>query len=220
MTFLVKICGLSDEATLDVALEAGADMIGLVHFPPSPRHVELQKAQDLAARARGRAAIVALTVDADDALMDAVIAAIEPDCLQLHGKESPEQVAALAARHGRPVMKALGISTPADVARAAAYAPVCERLLFDAKPPKDATRPGGLGATFDWELLDALDPAVRFMLSGGLNAETVAAAIAATRCEGVDVSSGVEAAPGIKDPDRIRAFIVAARDAAAVRSLS
>ncbi len=220
MGFLVKICGLRDEAALDAALEAGADMIGLVVFPPSPRHLDPARARDLAARARGRAGIVALTVDADDALMDAIVETVRPDVLQLHGMESPERTADLARTHGRPVMKALGISTAGDVARAADYAPHCARLLFDAKPPKDATRPGGLGKAFDWHLLEALDPAARFMLSGGLDAASVAAAIAATRCEGVDVSSGVESAPGVKDPDRIRAFVAAAREAAALRSVS
>ncbi|PLX38096.1 MAG: phosphoribosylanthranilate isomerase [Hyphomicrobiales bacterium] len=218
MGFLIKICGLSDEASIDTAIGAGADMIGLVIFPPSPRNVSLEVARRLADHARGRTEIVALTVNADDALMDAVVEAIRPDCLQLHGKESPQHTAELGRRYGLPTMKALGISNAEDVARAGLYAGSCTRLLFDAKPPKDATRPGGLGATFDWRLLDALDPAVGFMLSGGLDTNNVADAIAATRAEGVDVSSGVESAPGIKDPDKIREFVAAARAAAVQRS--
>jgi phosphoribosylanthranilate isomerase len=215
MTLLVKICGLSTPATLDVALEGGADLVGFVFFAPSPRNVGIEDAHALGARVRGRAGKVALSVDANDALLDAVVAALKPDMLQLHGKESPERVTALKARHGLPVMKAIPVETLADLAAIARYATVADRLIFDARAPREATRPGGLGKPFDWRLLQNLDPGVPFMLSGGLDAGNVAEALRLTRAPGVDVSSGVERAPGEKDPDRIRAFIRAAREAAA-----
>jgi phosphoribosylanthranilate isomerase len=215
MTLLVKICGLSTPATLDVALEGGADLVGFVFFAPSPRNVGIEDAHALGARVRGRAGKVALSVDANDALLDAVVAALKPDMLQLHGKESPERVTALKARHGLPVMKAIPVETLADLAAVARYATVADRLIFDARAPREATRPGGLGKPFDWRLLQNLDPGVPFMLSGGLDAGNVAEALRLTRAPGVDVSSGVERAPGEKDPDRIRAFIRAAREAAA-----
>jgi len=211
----VKICGLKDEAALDAALGAGAEMVGLVLFPPSPRHLEPAVAGRLAARARGKAEVVLLTVDADDATLEAAIAAIRPDWLQLHGGESPERVGAVRRRFGRPVMKALGIRGAEDLAATAAYAGVADRLLFDAKPPKDAARPGGNGLAFDWRLMRRLDPGMPFMLSGGLAVETVAEAIRIARPLGVDVSSGVERAPGEKDPALIAAFVAAARAGAA-----
>ena len=214
MSLIVKICGLKTDDALEAALDAGADMIGLVFFAKSPRHVELEVAARLAEKARGRAEVVALTVDPDDALLGTVMETVAPDWLQLHGKESPERVAEIGARFGRPVMKALGISSADDLARATAYAGIADRLLFDAKPPKQATRPGGLGETFEWSLLDTLDPAVDFMLSGGLDAANVAEAVRRTRAIGVDVSSGVERAAGEKDADMIRAFVAEARAAA------
>lgn len=214
MTLLIKICGLSTPETLDVALDAGADMVGFVFFPASPRHVALADAPGLAARVSGRALKVALTVDADDASLDAIVAALKPDLLQLHGHETPERVSAVRRRFGLPVMKALPIATAADLAAIPLYAAVADRLLFDAKPPKDATRPGGLGRPFDWHLLERLETPVPFMLSGGLDAGNVAEALRITRAPGVDVSSGVERAPGEKDPEKIRAFIRAARAAA------
>ncbi|WP_181708006.1 phosphoribosylanthranilate isomerase [Chthonobacter rhizosphaerae] len=204
-----KICGLSTPEALDWAIDAGADGIGLVHFPKSPRHVPLEALPALAAHARGRAAVVLLTVDADDALLDALVAAAAPDILQLHGRETPERVAAVRARHGRPVMKALGIGTADDLAAAGAFESVADLLLFDAKPPKDATRPGGLGVPFDWSLLGSHRGATPFLLSGGLTPTNVADAIAAVRPAGVDVSSGVESAPGVKDGALIRAFMAA-----------
>jgi phosphoribosylanthranilate isomerase len=214
MTLLVKICGLSTPETLDVALENGADLVGFVFFAPSPRNVGIEQARTLGERVKGRAGKVALSVDADDALLDAVVEALAPDMLQLHGKESPERVAALKQRHGLPVMKAIPVETQADLAAVARYATVADRLIFDARAPREATRPGGLGKPFDWRLLQNLDPGVPFMLSGGLDADNVAEALRLTQAPGVDVSSGVERAPGEKDPDRIRAFIRAAREAA------
>ncbi len=215
MSLIVKICGLSTIEALDVALDAGADMVGFVFFSPSPRNLLYDAARPLGARVRGRAQKVALTVDADDAVFDALVEALRPDMLQLHGKESPARLTALKERFGLPVMKAVAVETKADLAAVAAYAGIADRLLFDARAPREATRPGGLGKTFDWRLLENFDPGVPFMLSGGLDAGNVAEALRITRAPGVDVSSGVERAPGEKDPDKIRAFIRAARDAAA-----
>ena len=190
-------------------------MVGFVFFARSPRHVAASDAGTLAERARGRAEIAALTVDADDAALDALVTALRPDWLQLHGHETPERVAAIRKYFGLRVMKALPVAARDDLAAASDYAGVADRLLFDAQPPRDATRPGGLGTPFDWHLLEELDPGIPFTLSGGLNADNVAEALRITRAPGVDVSSGVERAPGEKDPEKIRAFIRAARSAAA-----
>jgi phosphoribosylanthranilate isomerase len=215
MSLTVKICGLSTPEALDVALDAGADMVGFVFFPPSPRNISYKTASALEARVRGQAQKVALSVDADDTMLSYVVDALGPDILQLHGNESPLRVAAIKARFKLPVMKAIAVESKADLAAIARYAAVADHLLFDARPPRDATRPGGLGNAFDWALLEKLNPGVPFMVSGGLNAGNVGEALRLTRALGVDVSSGVERAPGQKDPDKIRAFIRAARDAAA-----
>ncbi|MET0705529.1 MAG: phosphoribosylanthranilate isomerase [Tardiphaga sp.] len=211
MSLIVKICGLSTRETLDAALTAGADMVGFVFFPPSPRHVDLDMARVLGRQAKGRAIKVALSVDADDALLANSIDALQPQILQLHGHESVARIRDIKQKFGLPVMKAIAVETKADLAALPGYAAVCDRILFDAKPPKDATRPGGLGEPFDWHLLDSLDLKLPFMVSGGLNADNVAEALRITRAGGVDISSGVESAPGIKDPDMIRDFIRAAR---------
>jgi phosphoribosylanthranilate isomerase len=211
MKVTVKICGLRTPETLDAGLDAGADMVGFVFFPPSPRHVDFALARELSARVSDRAVKVALSVDADDAWLAASIAALAPDLLQLHGKETPERVAAVKARFQLPVMKAIAVENRDDLACVQHYAAVADRLIFDARAPRGATRPGGLGAPFDWRLLKNLDQRVPFMLSGGLNRDNVAEAIAITGAQGVDVSSGVERAPGEKDPDLIRGFIQAAR---------
>jgi phosphoribosylanthranilate isomerase len=216
---IVKICGLRTAEAMEAALTAGADMIGLVSFAPSPRHVDATAAAGLADQARGRAEIVLLTVDADDAALAALVAEIRPDWLQLHGHETPARVAEVRRRHGLPVMKALGIRDEADLAAAADFA-AADRLLFDAKPPKDATRPGGNGLAFDWRLLAKLDPRLRFMLSGGLDPVTVTDAVRIARPLGVDVSSGVERAPGDKDPALIAAFVRAARAAQTLGALA
>ncbi|KAA2237901.1 phosphoribosylanthranilate isomerase [Salinarimonas soli] len=214
MTPTVKICGLSTPETLDAALEAGADMVGLVRFPRSPRHVELDAGGALAARARGRVGVVALLVDPDDDELARTLEALRPDLLQLHGRESPERVAAIRARFGVPVMKAVGIADEGDVAGLHAYAAVADRLLVDAKPPRTAgALPGGNGLSFDWRLVTGLDLGKPLMLSGGLDPANVAAALRLTRIGGVDVSSGVESAPGIKDRARIAAFVEAAKGA-------
>ena len=210
---MVKICGLKTLEALDVALESGADLVGFVFFPPSPRHLGLEAARALGARVQGRAGKVALTVDADDATLAGVVEALKPDLLQLHGVETPERITALRARFGLPVMKAVPIAERKDLARIELYKKVADRLIFDARAPQDATRPGGLGTPFDWTLLKGIDPGIPFMLSGGLDAGNVAEALRITRAPGVDVSSGVERAAGEKDPDKIRAFIRAARKA-------
>jgi phosphoribosylanthranilate isomerase len=211
MSLLVKICGLSTRETLETALDAGADMVGFVFFPPSPRHLSLQLARELGHQVKRRALKVALTVDADDAMLDNIMDALSPDILQLHGKESVARLRDIKQKFGRPVMKALPVETSADLAALPGYAAVADRILFDARPPKDATRPGGLGAAFDWRLLEKLDLDVPYMVSGGLYAGNVAEALRLTRAGGVDVSSGIESAPGVKDPELIKAFIRASR---------
>jgi phosphoribosylanthranilate isomerase len=213
MSLLVKICGLKTPDALDAALEAGADLVGFVFFEPSPRHVGYDTARALGARVQGRASKVALTVDADDATFERIVAELKPDMLQLHGKESPEQVRVLKKKFDLPVMKAIPVETADDLSAVAAYGKVADRLLFDARAPREATRPGGLGKAFDWTLLQNLQPGIPYMLSGGLDADNVADALRITRAPGVDVSSGVESAPGEKDPDKIRAFVRAARAA-------
>jgi phosphoribosylanthranilate isomerase len=211
MGLTIKICGLRTPEALDVCLHEGADMVGFVFFPPSPRHVDFAAARELGARVNGRALKVALSVDAEDEWLGATIAALAPDLLQLHGRETPERVTAVKTRFRLPVMKAIAVETRDDLLSVPDYAEVADRLIFDARAPRDATRPGGLGKPFDWRLLKNLDPPVPFMLSGGLNRDNVAEAIEITGAGGVDVSSGVERVPGEKDPDLIRGFIRAAR---------
>jgi phosphoribosylanthranilate isomerase len=211
MSLIVKICGLSTRETLDVALDAGADMVGFVFFPPSPRHLGLATARDLGKQASGRALKVALTVDADDLTLANIVEALQPDILQLHGKETAARLRDIRQKFGLPVMKAIAVETPADLTSLPGYAAVADRILFDARAPREATRPGGLGAVFDWHVLEKLDLKLPFMVSGGLTAQNVAEAVHLTRAGGVDVSSGVERAPGAKDPEMIRSFIRAAR---------
>lgn len=214
MDMRVKVCGLSTLPTLEAALEAGAAYVGLVWFAKSPRHVTLEAARSLAARARGRAKVVSLVVDASDTEIAALVERVVPDMLQLHGKETPERVAAIRALSGTPVMKAVAVETAADAARALDYRSVCDYILFDAKAPKGSTLPGGNGVAFDWRALSGVTSEIdRWMLSGGLTAENVSAAIRLTGAKAVDVSSGVESAPGVKDVARIRAFIDAATSA-------
>lgn len=218
MNLIVKICGLSTEETLDAALDAGADMVGLVTFAPSPRYVEPQTAARLAVRAYGRAEIVMLTVDMPEAEIAAWTEAVNPDWLQFHGHEPREAVEAAKTRFGRPVMKAVGVREIADLVAAGDYAAVADRLLLDAKAPKGAILPGGRGESFDWRILEGFDPGIPFLLSGGLNPDNVAVALEMVgAASGVDVSSGVETAPGVKDPERVQSFIAAARRAAGNR---
>ena len=213
MAPIVKICGLSTSATLDAALDAGADMVGFVFFPKSPRHVDWATARALGRQARGRAMIVALTVDADDDALKRIVDALSPDLLQLHGGESPARVRRIGELCARPTMKAIGVSAREDLAAAEPYEDVADLLLIDAKPPKDAALPGGNGLPFDWGLARDYAPRRPWLLSGGLDPDSVAAAIAQTGARGVDVSSGVERAPGVKDEAKIRAFVAAARGA-------
>lgn len=211
----IKICGIRTAEALDAALDAGADLVGFVHFPKSPRHLALEDAPALVARVAGRARKVALLVDPDDAQVAQVVRAFAPDLLQLHGAETPARVAELRTRFGLPVMKALPVARREDLALLPDYAAVADRILFDAKPDPGALLPGGNGRPFDWSLVAGLDVARPLMLSGGLNADNVSQALGLVRMDGVDVSSGVEDAPGVKSPDRIRAFVAAARRAEA-----
>jgi phosphoribosylanthranilate isomerase len=213
MPFAVKICGLSTRETLEAAIDAGADMVGFVFFEASPRHISLGTARDLGQIVKGRALKVALTVDADDATLANIVEALRPNMLQLHGNESVARVRDIKQTFGIPVMKVVAVSTAQDLDVLPGFAAVSDRILFDARAPKDATRPGGLGVPFDWNLLKGLRLDIPFMLSGGLTAANVADAIRIARPDGVDVSSGVESGPGIKDIGMIRDFIRAARAA-------
>ena len=210
---IIKICGIKTEAILDAAIDAGADMVGFVHFTRSPRHLEIDAIGELISLARGRVETCVLLVNPDNTLV-AQIAALGPDWIQLHGPETPHRVEAIRDEAGIAILKACPIGNAADVAAVASFAECADRILLDAKPPKEATRPGGLGDPFDWSLLKALDPALSFMLSGGLTPDNIAAALKVTRPMGVDVSSGVEKTPGVKDAALIRAFITNARSAA------
>lgn len=206
---LIKICGLSTPETLAAAIDAETDMVGFVFFAKSPRNLALDRARRLAEQARGRALIVALSVDAEDAALAAIVDAVQPDWLQLHGRETPERVDEIKRRFGVSVMKAVGIASPSDLAAADDFKGVADRLLFDAKPPADAVLPGGNGFVFDWTLLRGQGSP--FMLSGGLSCNNVRDAVRISGAFAVDVSSGVESSPGVKDPALIRDFIDAAR---------
>ena len=224
MPLTIKICGLSEPATLHAALDAGADMVGFVFFAASPRHVSLATARELGARVEGRAKKVALSVDADDETLAAIVAALAPDLLQLHGSETPARVAAVRGKFGLPVMRAVGLATRADLATVAAFDAVADHLLFDAKPPNKpestgAALPGGNGAAFDWTLLRGVRTRAPWLLAGGLRPETVASALRETGAPGLDVSSGVESSPGVKDAAAIARFVAAARDGAGLRTL-
>ncbi|MEO0619162.1 MAG: phosphoribosylanthranilate isomerase [Pseudomonadota bacterium] len=213
----VKICGLSTAETMDAALDAGAAYVGLVFYPPSPRHLTPDAAKALAARAVGRAEIVALFVDPDDAEIDTVVQAIAPDYIQLHGEEPPSRAAELRNRTGTKIIKAAKVATADDIADAGRYAGCADILLFDAKAPPtasaDKSLPGGNGETFDWSLLESRPADMDWMLSGGLNATNVAEAIASTAAPMIDVSSGVERGRGIKDVAAIEKFMAAVRHA-------
>jgi phosphoribosylanthranilate isomerase len=211
MTTKVKICGLKTGSALEAAIAAGADYVGLVFFPRSPRNVTPEVAKALADKARGRAKIVALTVDPDDALIETVMASAAPDIIQLHGAEAPERVAEIRRRWGRQVMKVITVETAADARAALDYRGVADLILFDARAPAESTRPGGNGAPFDWHALAGTKDQVAYMLSGGLTPANVGEAVRITGAGIVDVSSGVESRPGEKDPDLIRRFIQAAK---------
>ncbi len=210
MRVRVKICGLTQPVHVAAAVEAGAAYVGFVFFPKSPRHLDISAAAGLAAGVPAGVAKVALTVNASDAELDAITGGVPLDMLQLHGTESPERVAEVRARFGLPVMKAVGIAEEADLAAIRVYGEVADQLLIDAKPPKEATLPGGNGLAFDWRLVARKFWPCPWVLAGGLTAGNVAEAIRLTGARQVDVSSGVESAPGVKDEGLIRAFVVAA----------
>lgn len=207
MSVKAKICGISTPDAMQAALEGGARYVGLVFFPKSPRHVSIATAAELSRMVGTGTRVVGLFVDPTDELLDDVTGQVPLDLIQVHGGETPERVAAIKARFNLPVMKAVKVAEPADLDAAAAFEPVADLLLFDAKPPKGAVLPGGNGVSFDWSLLTGRTWTRPWMLSGGLDPANVAEAIRATGAAAVDVSSGVEDAPGVKSPARIRAFL-------------
>lgn len=206
----VKICGLRTVADVAAVAAAGAAYAGFVFFPKSPRHLTVEQARDLALAAPEGLAKVALVVDAEDAVLDAIVEGVPLDMLQLHGHESPDRVAALRARYGLPVMKAVGMADEGDLAALLDYSMVADQILVDAKPPKGSDLPGGNGLSFDWRLVAQRRWLRPWMLAGGLTAENVAEAVRLTHARQVDVSSGVESAPGVKNAARIEAFVRAA----------
>ncbi|WP_117194627.1 phosphoribosylanthranilate isomerase [Rhizobium terrae] len=195
----IKICGLKTSEAVDRAVARGATHIGFIFFPKSPRNIAPDLAGELADRVRGRVKIVAVTVNADDEELDDIVSLLRPDILQLHGNESPERILHVKALYGLPVMKVFSVREAGDLDRIDSYIGVADRFLFDAKAPAGSELPGGNGVSFDWSLMASLDESVDYMLSGGLNKDNVAAALASTRATGVDMSSGVESAPGVKD---------------------
>lgn len=213
MDIRVKICGLKEPAHVAAAAEAGAAYVGFVFFETSPRNVSIAQARDLAVEAPVGVAKVALTVNADDAFLDKLVETVPLDMLQLHGSESPERVAEVRARFGLPVMKAIGIADAEDVAKIDTYGAVADQLLVDAKPPKNAELPGGNGLSFDWRLVNRKYWPRPWMLAGGLTADNVAEAVKMTGARQLDLSSGVESAPGVKDVGMIRTFMKAVQNA-------
>ena len=209
----IKICGLKTEEAVDKAVALGASHIGFIFFPKSPRNIEPSDAGRLADRVRGRVKIVAVTVNADNDDLDEIVDQLAPDILQLHGSESPERVLNVKAVYGLPVMKAFSVRDADDLKKIEPYIGIADRFLFDAKPPAGSELPGGNGVSFDWTLLQSLDGNVDYMLSGGLNKDNVAEALAVTRAPGIDISSGVESAPGVKDAAMIDAFFDAVKEA-------
>ena len=208
-----KICGLKTPETVAAALEGGAAFLGFNFFAASPRAIAPDAAARLAAPVRGKARIVAVTVDPDDALLDRLMATLKPDLIQLHGKETPARAAAVAARTGAGVIKVIPVSEASDLTAASAYEPVVEHLMFDTKPPKGAVLPGGTGVAFDWTILKGRRFSRPWFLAGGLDPWNVEEALAVSGAPMADVSSGVERGPGVKDPALISAFLEAARRA-------
>ena len=213
MPVQVKICGINSAAAADAALHAGADFGGLVFFAGSPRNLSLEQGAALASRMRGRLKLAALVVDESDERLAVIAAELKPDFLQLHGKETAGRMADIRARFGIPIIKALPVAEPGDLAKASAYDNVAEMFLFDASPAREATRPGGHGAAFDWRILNGRGFARPWFLAGGLTAENVARAVEISGAGMVDVSSGVESAPGVKSESRIADFVAAAKQA-------
>jgi phosphoribosylanthranilate isomerase len=212
----IKICGLKTPEAVDRAIERGATHIGFIFFEKSPRHIEPLEAGALADSVRGKVKIVAVTVDADNEMLEEIISFVKPDILQLHGHESPERVLNIKAVFGLPVMKAFSIRTADDLRKLEAYDGLADRFLLDAKAPTGSELPGGNGVSFDWKLLTALDDGVDYMLSGGLNKDNVAQALSGTTASGIDISSGVESAPGVKDLQMMDAFFDAIAQARSV----
>jgi phosphoribosylanthranilate isomerase len=210
---VVKICGLSTPETVAAALDNCAEMVGFIFFPKSPRNVSIEQAARLRRAAIGRSKAVAVTVDAADEALDELVRTMQPDILQLHGSETPERVAAVKVRYGLPVIKALSIRDAADLDKIAPYIGIADKFLLDAKAPKGSELPGGNGVSFDWSLLAALDPSLDYMLSGGVNAGNISEALAITHAPGLDLSSGVESAPGVKSVKLINEFFVALKAA-------
>jgi phosphoribosylanthranilate isomerase len=213
MGALVKICGINSREAAEATLRAGADLAGLVLFARSPRHVSLDQAATLARLLRGRARVVTLLVDPTDAELGEVLDAVSPDLIQLHGNETPQRVGGIAAQFHRPIIKALPVAESEDIARAHAYEEAADYLLFDAKVDASASRPGGWGAAFDWKLVSGRSFRRPFGVAGGLTPENVARAIQVSGAQLVDTSSGVEDAPGRKNPEKVTAFVTAARNA-------
>ena len=209
---IVKICGIKTPDLLEATIAAGADMVGFMHFMRSPRHVTIDQLADLISQARGRIETCVVLVNPDNSCV-AEVAALAPDWIQLHGPETPHRVETIRDGAGVQILKAVPIGSADDISNVAQYVEVADRILLDAKPPKGADRPGGHGDVFDWNLLKALDPSISFMLSGGLTPDTVAEAIRSVGPFGVDVASGVETAPGMKDKRLVEAFIRNARSA-------
>jgi phosphoribosylanthranilate isomerase len=213
MSVSAKICGVTTPEAVRAALDGGAAYLGFMFFAASPRNIAIEAAARLAEPVRGRARIVAVTVDPSDAELDRIAAGLRPDILQLHGKETPSRVRAAAARSGAGVIKVLPVSEAADLDRACDYEGVAEHLMFEGRPPKDATRPGGTGSSFDWSLLAGRRFQRPWFLAGGLDPWNLAEAVQQSGAPIVDVSSGVERGPGLKDPALITAFLDAARKA-------
>ncbi|MER8674635.1 MULTISPECIES: phosphoribosylanthranilate isomerase [unclassified Mesorhizobium] len=215
MALDIKICGLKTDDAMAAALAGGASHVGFIFFAKSPRYIEPAAAGRLRQAAIGKARAVAVTVDADDAFLDEIVAKMRPDMLQLHGTETPERVAEVKARYGLPVMKVFSVSEVADLERLKPFIGVADRFMFDAKPPKGSQLPGGNGVAFDWRILAGLDVGLDYMLSGGLNAANIGDALRSANPPAIDISSGVESAPGVKDPALIEQFfraVMAARD--------
>lgn len=206
-----KICGLTTPETLDAALTGGAAFVGAVVFPQSPRHIAPLHAATLFERARGRAKVVAVTVDADDALLTEIALILKPDLIQLHGSETPARAVQVRTLTGAGIIRALSVRTAVDIDAATAWEPVVDHLMFDARPPEGSALPGGVGASFDWTLLSGRSFVKPWFLAGGLDPANVAEAVRISGAPLVDVSSGVETAPGVKDPARIAAFLNAVR---------
>lgn len=213
MNLEIKICGLQTPATIEAAIENGANYIGFIFFPKSPRHLEIGKAKLLRPLITKPVKLVAVTVDADDTLIEAIVSQVKPDMLQLHGHETPERVAELKERYGLDIIKAFSVCQQSDFNNVKAYRGIADMFLFDAKAPKNSQLPGGNGVCFDWSLMKSLDVGCKTMLSGGLDAKNVGHAIAVAQPSVIDISSGVETAPGIKDVNLIKGFFGAVKKA-------